>query len=85
MMRSNLIGQTEVVADTTTLLAEYAKTMSLIHHDDIEQLYLCLSLTISGKLATPCRHREHTVNNDEAMASSRSLRARAPTFHIVVW
>ena len=68
-----------MVADTTTLLAEYAKTMSLVYHD--RAVVLMLELNDFRQVS----QREHTVNNDELDSLLRELREHAlQIFHIVV-
>ena len=78
-----LVGQTEVVAYTTTLLAEYAKTMSLVYHD--RAVVLMLEFNDFRQVSQIALHREHTVNNDEFDSLLRELREHAlQIFHIVV-
>ena len=72
-----------MVAYTTTLLAEYAKTMSLVYHD--RAVVLMLELNDFRQVSQIALHREHTVNNDELDSLLRELREHAlQIFHIVV-
>ena len=59
----HIIGESEVVADTTTLATEDTDTVSLIHH--YSGAILLFEFNDFGQIAKVTFHREDTIHDDE--------------------
>ena len=79
----NLVSKSEVVANTTSLLTEYADTMSLVNHD--RAVVLVLELNDSRQVSQVALHREHAINHNQLNSLLRQLLKHAlQVGHIVV-
>ena len=59
----DLVGKSEVIANTTALLTKYTDTMSLVDHD--RAVVLVLELNDSWQISQVALHREHAIDHDQ--------------------
>ena len=67
----HLVGKSEMITHTTTVLSKHSDTMSLIDHD--RTVVLMLELYDLRKLSEVAFHRENAVNDDELHCIIRQL------------
>ena len=78
-----LVGQTEVVADSASLLAEYAKAVCLVYHE--RTVVFMLEFNDFGQLGQITFHREDAIDYDELDGLfGQFLKHALQVFHVIV-